>query len=120
MLHFFVFSFELYYDARIHVHLVYKLNALNLELNPICYLLPLLAHRFLHVSRIRVNSLTLRLLISYIYIYIYDIRSLRVNMVHQLILYLWISFPELHLLLLQVRIFVRDIILTVELAQHYS
>jgi len=37
------------------------------ELIPICYLLTLLgAHHFLHVSRIRVKSLTLRLL-SYIY-----------------------------------------------------
>jgi len=41
-------------------------NALNPELNPICYLLTLLAHHFLHVSRIRVKSLTLRLLMSYI------------------------------------------------------
>jgi hypothetical protein len=36
-------------------------NPLNAELNPICYLLALLAHQFLHVSRIRVKSLTLRL-----------------------------------------------------------
>ena len=43
------------------------LNPLNPELNPICYLLALLAHHFLHVSRIRVKSLTLRLLMSYIY-----------------------------------------------------
>ena len=44
------------------------INPLNLELNPICYLLALLgAHYFLHVSRIRVKSLTFRLLISYIY-----------------------------------------------------
>ena len=43
---------------------------LNAELNPICYLLALLAHHFLHVSRIRVKSFTLRLLMSYIYIYI--------------------------------------------------
>ena len=42
-------------------------NPLNAELNPICYLLALLAHHFLHVSRIRVKSLTLRLLMSYIY-----------------------------------------------------
>ena len=35
-------------------------NPLNPELNPICYLLALLAHHFLHVSRIRVKSLTLR------------------------------------------------------------
>ena len=46
-------------------------NPLNAELNPICYLLALLAHHFLHVSRIRVKSLTLRLLMSYIYIDIY-------------------------------------------------
>ena len=44
-------------------------NRLNAELNPICYLLALLAHHFLHVSRIRVKSLTLRLLMSYMYIH---------------------------------------------------
>jgi len=49
-------------------HLKYQLvNPLNPELNPICYLLALLAHHFLHVSRISVKSLTLRLLMSYIY-----------------------------------------------------
>ena len=43
-------------------------NPLNAELNPICCLLALLgAHHFLHVSRIRVKSLTLRLLMIYIY-----------------------------------------------------
>ena len=42
-------------------------NPLNPELNLICYLLALLAHHFLHVSRIRIKSLTLRLLMSYIY-----------------------------------------------------
>jgi transposase len=47
------------------------LNPLSPELNPICYLLALLTHDFLHVSRIRVKSLTLRVLMSYIYIYIY-------------------------------------------------
>ena len=31
-------------------------NPLNAELNPICYLLALLAQHFLHVSRIRVKS----------------------------------------------------------------
>jgi len=56
------------------------LNPLNAELNPICYLLALLAHHFLHVSRIRVKSLTLRLLMSYIYIY--DISNLRVNVLN--------------------------------------
>jgi len=44
-----------------------NINPLNAELNPICYLLALLAHHFLHVSRIRVKSLTLRLLKSCIY-----------------------------------------------------
>ena len=43
-------------------------SPLNAELNPICYLLVLLgAHHFLHFSRIRVKLLTLRLLMSYIY-----------------------------------------------------
>ena len=46
-----------------------SINPLNPELNPICYLLALLAHHFLHVSRIRVKSLSLRILMSYIYIY---------------------------------------------------
>ena len=44
------------------------INPLKPELSPICYLLALLAHHFLHVSRIRVKSLTIRLLMSYIYI----------------------------------------------------
>ena len=44
-------------------------NPLNAELNPICHLLALLVHHFLHVSRIRVKSVTLRLLMSYIYIW---------------------------------------------------
>ena len=48
---------------------VSSFNPLNPELNPICYLLALLAHNFLHISRIRVKSLTIRLLMSYIYIY---------------------------------------------------
>ena len=47
--------------------LIHVFNPLNPELNPICYLLAFLAHHFLHVSRIRVKSLTLRLLMSYIY-----------------------------------------------------
>ena len=45
------------------------LNPLNAELNSICHLLALLVHHFLHVSRIRVKSLTLRLLMSYVYIW---------------------------------------------------
>ena len=45
-----------------------RINSLNPELNPICYLLALLGdHHFLHVSRIRVKLLTSRLLMSYIY-----------------------------------------------------
>jgi len=43
------------------------INPLKPELNPICYLLALLAHHFLHVARIRVKSLTITLLMSYIY-----------------------------------------------------
>ena len=42
-------------------------NPLNPELNPICYLLALLTHHFLHVSRIRVKLLTFRRLMSYTY-----------------------------------------------------
>ena len=64
-------------------------NPLNPELNPICYLLALLgAHHFLHVSRIRVKSLTFRLLMShththiYIYIYIYGAPILDVSRSH--------------------------------------
>ena len=45
-----------------------NINPYKPELNPICYLLTLLgAHHFLHVSRIRVKLLTLRRLMSYIY-----------------------------------------------------
>jgi hypothetical protein len=35
-----------------------SINPLSPELNPICYLLALSAHDFLHVSRIRVNENT--------------------------------------------------------------
>jgi len=52
-----------------------SINPLNPELNPICYLLTLLAHHFLFVSRIKAKSLTIRLLMSYIY----DISNLMVN-----------------------------------------
>ena len=66
----------------------FSINPLNAELNPICYLLALLAHHFLHVSRIRVKSLTLRLLMScvcvcvHIYIYIY------IHMEHLVLMFL--------------------------------
>ena len=56
-------------SSRVHPKYFRSINPLNAELNPICYLLALLAHNFLHVSRIRVKSLTIRLLMSYIYIY---------------------------------------------------
>ena len=56
----------LYVPSRLTLQTI---NTLNAELNPICYLLALLAHHFLHVSWIRVKSLTLRILMSYIYIY---------------------------------------------------
>jgi len=48
---------------------LYNINPLKPELNSIYYLLALLAHHFLHVSSIRVKSLTFRRLMSYIYIY---------------------------------------------------
>ena len=64
---------QLYTHTHTHKYVNYiyiYINPLNAELNPICYLLALLgAHHFLHVSTIRVKSLTLRLLMSYIYIY---------------------------------------------------
>ena len=52
-----------------HIHGTFIAKLLKPELNPICYLLALLAQHFLHVSRIRVKSLTIKLLMSYIYIY---------------------------------------------------
>jgi len=66
MLHISIFSGDLIFISK---HLVSRvINPLNPELNPICYLLALLgAHDFLHVSRIRVKSLTFRRLMSYIY-----------------------------------------------------
>ena len=55
--------------VSVHHAVVDAFNPLNAELNPICCLLALLgAHYFLHVSRIRVKSLTLSILMSYIYI----------------------------------------------------
>jgi len=49
---------------------ILKFNPLKAELNPICHLLAILGvHHSLHVSRINVKSLTIRLLMSYIYIY---------------------------------------------------
>jgi hypothetical protein len=62
------------FHPRIHCQLplfiISIINPLNAELNPTCHLLALLGvHHFLHISRIKVKSLTLRLLKSYIYIY---------------------------------------------------
>jgi len=56
----------LFFQCSSRRHTEMYLNPLNPELNPICHLLALLAHHFLHVSRIMVKSLTLRLLMSYI------------------------------------------------------
>ena len=57
----------LLHPSRSNLAAIFLFNPLNAELNPICYLLALLAHHFLHVSRIRVKSLTVRLLMSCIY-----------------------------------------------------
>ena len=62
-----------YYDREVFLCHSYSsftyFNPLKPELNSICYLLALLAHHFLHVSRIRVKSLNFRWLMSYIYIW---------------------------------------------------
>jgi hypothetical protein len=49
---------ELYLYSTIYVHSVDKFlfNPLNVELNPICHFLALLAHHILHVGRIRVKE----------------------------------------------------------------
>ena len=52
-----------FWITRCFTLLYFQFNPLNPELNPSCYLLALLAHHFLHISRIRVKS--------YIYIYIW-------------------------------------------------
>ena len=73
----------MYMCVYIYIYIVGTFNPLNPELNPICYLLALLgAHHFFHVSRIRDKSLTLRRLMSYIYIYIYGAPILDVSRSH--------------------------------------
>ena len=65
-----VVDYELYLFYTDNIQIFYfslVFNPLNAKLNPICYLLALLAHHFIHVSRIRIKSLNLRLLMSYIY-----------------------------------------------------
>jgi len=58
------------FNVSLDITVERKVKPLNPELNPICYLLALLgAPHFLHVSRIRVKSLTLKLLMFYIYIW---------------------------------------------------
>jgi len=57
--------FETKVVEKVKTHFMF--NPLKPELNSICYLLALLAHHFLHVSRIRVKSLTFRRLMSYMY-----------------------------------------------------
>ena len=65
----FVYLFAIYLSICVLLNSTIRapINPLKPELNSICYLLALLAHHFLHVSRIRGKSLTLRLLMSYIY-----------------------------------------------------
>ena len=60
---------SVYFIFNIVVSRIRHFNPLNPELNPICYLQALLAHNFLHLSRIRVKLLTFRRLMSYIYIW---------------------------------------------------
>ena len=78
--------------TSIYIYEYDSINPLKPELNPICYLLALLAHHFLHVSRIRVKSLTIRLLMSYIY----DISRLRVK--DKFVTYSWLTCCSLRLL----------------------
>jgi len=56
-----ILSCHPYLDLCYHSHcalLLFLINPLNAELNPICHLLALLGvHHFLHVSRIRVNHM---------------------------------------------------------------
>ena len=59
-----IFVFRQYHSTNTSYSFI---NPLKPELNSICYLLALLAHHFLHVSRIRVKSLTFRRLMSYVY-----------------------------------------------------
>jgi len=56
-------------DQNVGQSNIIKINPLNAELNPICYLLALLgAHHFLHVSRIRVNNSSLARLEAFNYL----------------------------------------------------
>jgi transposase len=56
----FFLSSEILKATRFSHPVCLDFNPLSPELNPICYLLALLVHDFLHVIRIRVKSLTLR------------------------------------------------------------
>jgi len=62
-----LFNSTTYVEIEVYQVAGLAFNPLNPELNPICCLLALLAHHFLHVSRIRVKSLTLRQLMLYVY-----------------------------------------------------
>ena len=43
-------------STTMHQHIYERtVNPLNAELNPLCYLLALLAHHFLHLSRIKIG-----------------------------------------------------------------
>jgi hypothetical protein len=58
---------KIYHPRLNESRISFPFNPLNPELNPICCLLALLgANHFLYVSRIKVKSLTLRVLMSYI------------------------------------------------------
>jgi hypothetical protein len=54
------YSISLLFVVRNSTHKHQQINPLSPQLNPTCCLLALLAHDFLHVTRIRVKSLTLR------------------------------------------------------------
>ena len=62
-----IIQLDYYYCCFCRAGRPFAINPLKPELNSICYLLALLDHHFLHVSRIRVKSLTFRRLMSYMY-----------------------------------------------------
>jgi len=69
-------TYLMLFTSRSEFRVIASFNPLKTELNPICCLLALLgANHFLHVSRIKIKSLTLRVLMSYIYIYIWSTHS---------------------------------------------
>jgi len=69
-------SLNIYLQLLFHTVTEETFHPLNPKLNPICYLLALLAHHFLHVSRIMDKSLPLRLLMSYLHVSRIMVKSL--------------------------------------------